>query len=552
MSHGKSRLPDRRRNVGVRNGRADDRFGCLHDLCGCSVVDRQRLDTHVATSDTAESLRPRLGEPRARLRPVADDRDAPGRVAPQHHSPLRRGEFLRLVDDDVREGSVESVGFDVRRGRLVHKNVAQVVLPKHRHQALAVVVGRRRHEVVDDEVHSTALSAEGGRPAAAPIVCAAVSQSVARGVEKREVGVGPRVRTFSLEESHLIRRQPRGTHSEERGNRPQVADEIRRVEHRPRAPYCRRKRFIALQRFLHIVPVEVVVTDASLHRLGQVLPDRTPRLVVWRARLGRRECFGPIPPPHSHIRPLGLDQKRLRRRFLVPPHRRLDRVDHPGRRLQCRHGVIGLGHRGIALGDQIAQRARLHAFFTEARQDIGDIRQVLLVRPDDQEAATREPRVGVEQIGGTMQRHHGLSCTGAAIDDQRACRVGADDGVLVGLDRRQHVAHAWRPTRRKACEQRRITIEPYPVVDGVRGEHFVPVVGDLPARPSIASARAHSHRLRRRRVEERSSGGGSPVDEQLSARRVGQSDTADIHGLQLVGQRHPSDAQVEPEATKRP
>ena len=209
---------------------------------------------------------------------------------------------------------------------------------------------------------------------------------------------------------------------------------------------------------------------------------------MWRARLGRRECLGPISLPQSRIRPLGLDEKRLRRRFLVPPHRRLDRVDHPGRRLQCRHGVIGLGHRGVAPGDQIAQRARLHAFFTEARQDIGDVREVLLVWSDDQQASTREPRIGVEQVGGTMQRHHGLSRAGSAVDDKRACRVGADDDVLVGLDRRQQITHAWRPTRGKACEQRRIAVEPHPVVDGVRGEHFVPVVGDLTTGPSVASA----------------------------------------------------------------
>ena len=48
-----------------------------------------------------------------------------------------------------------------------------------------------------------------------------------------------------------------------------------------------------------------------------------------------------------------------------------------------------------------------------------------------------------------MQRDDGLAGARAAVDDEGAAGPGADDGVLVGLDGAEHVAH---PGDRLAAE----------------------------------------------------------------------------------------------------
>ena len=55
--------------------------------------------------------------------------------------------------------------------------------------------------------------------------------------------------------------------------------------------------------------------------------------------------------------------------------------------------------------------------------------------------AAVQPWVGVEQVGGSVQGDDGLARARTAVDDQGAAGTRADDGVLIGLDRAQHVAH---------------------------------------------------------------------------------------------------------------
>ena len=126
----------------------------------------------------------------------------------------------------------------------------------------------------------------------------------------------------------------------------------------------------------------------------------------------------------------------LGRRLLVEPDGRLDRLHQLRGRLQPRDRRIGLGSRRGSLGDEVAQGAGLHALLAEARQHVGDVGQVGLVRADEQHAApaVAQPRVGVEQVGGAVQRDDGLAGARAAVDDERAARARADDRVLVGLD----------------------------------------------------------------------------------------------------------------------
>ena len=88
-----------------------------------------------------------------------------------------------------------------------------------------------------------------------------------------------------------------------------------------------------------------------------------------------------------------------------------------------------------------------------------------------------------------MQRDDGLAGAGPAVDDERAARAGADDRVLVGLDRAEHVAHPRRPAAAEAGDERRLVVEGGRVpVEPVGGEDLVPVVGDPAAGPAVAAA----------------------------------------------------------------
>ena len=174
------------------------------------------------------------------------------------------------------------------------------------------------------------------------------------------------------------------------------------------------------------------------------LPHLVAGLIVRGAGLGRREGLSPVLPAQPELSPRRLDEKGLRRRLLVEADGRLDRIDHATVGLEARDSGVGLDGSGRALRDEVAQRAGLHAVFAEAREHILDVREVRRTRTDEQHAAAALPevRIRVDQIGGAVQRDHRLAGPGSAVDDESAPRSGADDRVLVGLDRPEHVPHA--------------------------------------------------------------------------------------------------------------
>ena len=108
--------------------------------------------------DPLEPFLPRLGEPVPGLGAVPDDGEAPGRAAEQQHLPLRVGQLLGLVDDDVRERAGEQVGVGLGERGFVDEGVADALLAKLGHHAL-VVVGLE--ELVDDPVHPLTFGGDG-------------------------------------------------------------------------------------------------------------------------------------------------------------------------------------------------------------------------------------------------------------------------------------------------------------------------------------------------------------------------------------------------------
>ena len=65
------------------------------------------------------------------------------------------------------------------------------------------------------------------------------------------------------------------------------------------------------------------------------------------------------------------------------------------------------------------------------------------MRTDEQHATptVTEPGIGVQQVGGAVQGDDGLARARTAVDDEGAAGSRANDGVLVGLDGAEHVAH---------------------------------------------------------------------------------------------------------------
>ena len=170
------------------------------------------------------------------------------------------------------------------------------------------------------------------------------------------------------------------------------------------------------------------------------------------------------------------------------------------------------------------------------------------MRADEQHAAAVVPQpsgVGVEQVRGPVQGDDGLARPRTAVDDERALRSRADDGVLVGLDRAEHVAHPGRPVAAQAGDEGRLVVESGVPLEPVRGEHLVPVVGDPAAGPAIPAAARQAHRVAVGGSEERLGRGQPPVEQQLATRAVGQAEASDVQGLAAVGADDASQDQVQ-------
>ncbi len=107
--------------------------------------------------------------------------------------------------------------------------------------------------------------------------------------------------------------------------------------------------------------------------------------------------------------------------------------------------------------EQAGDRCQHHGGLAERRQHVADVAQERRVGPDHQHAAPLQLLpVGVEQVGGAVQRDRGLAGAGAALHDQHAAVRGADHVVLLGLDGRDDVGHPAGPGGAEGGQQRRL------------------------------------------------------------------------------------------------
>ena len=127
---------------------------------------------------------------------------------------------------------------------------------------------------------------------------------------------------------------------------------------------------------------------------------------------------------------------------------------------------------------------------------------------------------------------------------------GTDDGVLVGLDGAEHVAHPGRPAAAQGGDERGLVVQRGVALQAVGGEHLVPVVADPAAGPAVPAAAGQPHRVGVGRAEERLGGGRAPVEQQPATRAVGEAEPADVDGFGVLGADDAAEAQVQPVAAQ--
>ena len=109
--------------------------------------------------------------------------------------------------------------------------------------------------------------------------------------------------------------------------------------------------------------------------------------------------------------------------------------------LQPRHGQR-IGQRRLDAGDELGDGELRDAALAERGQHVRDVLHERSVRADDEHAAAGVPfTLGVDEPRRAMEADRRLAGAGTALDHERPVRLAGDQPVLVGLDRRDDVAH---------------------------------------------------------------------------------------------------------------
>ncbi len=231
-----------------------------------------------------------------------------------------------------------------------------------------------------------------------------------------------------------------------------------------------------------------------------------------------------------------------------------DDLRHPHVALH-RRDVVGLAPRSLDAVDQRVDRALLDARLAERGQDVRDVLHERPVRADDEHAGAAELlAVLVEQPRRPVQADRRLAGSGAALDGERRPQTVRDQPVLVGLDRRDDVAHVRVARAVQVLEQE------VPAGDG-RRRAVEGLVRDREQPPPLdpeAAAQRDALRIGGCGGVERPGGGRLPVDDDRPLLGVVHPTTADVDGAMGSLEVEPAEAEaaarilVRPEALRRP
>ena len=490
-------------------GECERATGERGELRGCSVVGRERLDGDLPATDQLGDLLPgaRMRVASA-LREVTDHGPGGERSAADDRAPLHGREVLRLVHDDVREVRVPAV-LDVRgrRALILTSRDGRLRVPKERIEL----------------------------------------------VEQRHVLDGPPLRLTPCPVQHVrvVRRQQIADRVLQSTRSPRVhRQDLGRVERRPEVvqqhPDLRRLQHEVAELLLTRIrargrTVRALRLPGGAQRRDQLVGDRDgPRVVPGhgaRSVDARERALADR--PEARPAELGADAS----------DREADRFGE-GRQCRCEQPPADLHHPRVALdvGDlrtvptldadacraERLERSLDDAVLAERRQDASRVVGERSGRADDEHPAVLVAlAVAVEEEGDPVERDHGLARSRSAGDDERAGRRRSDDPVLIGLDRRDDVAHAFAVRSLQRSEERplaRRRFEPE-LLRGARIDELVHDVDDARAVREDGAASRDAFRLRGRRAVERRSGRRAPVDEQH---------------VVVIDHRHPADRKALP------
>jgi hypothetical protein len=225
---------------------------------------------------------------------------------------------------------------------------------------------------------------------------------------------------------------------------------------------------------------------------------------------------------------------------------RLDRLADPGVQRPAQHGrqprvvlhaggLVGVHGPRRALAEHLVQRALLHVHLAERGEHRGDVLQERRVGADHEDAVALEPAaVDVEEIRGAVQADGGLAGARSALHAQRVVELGADQLVLLGLDRGHDVAHRPHPgTFDLRGQQPAGGAELLAAVQSLVLEARQP--DRMVGRPAEPAPRRHALRVVRAGPVEAGRHRCAPVDhERLAAAGVDDPAPADVVGLVAV------------------
>ncbi len=227
--------------------------------------------------------------------------------------------------------------------------------------------------------------------------------------------------------------------------------------------------------------------------------------------------------------PQHVEHLRLGRHDLARPHGTGDQVGHSRAPLDGRD-LGRILERGLDAGIQLADAREHDAGLAERRQNGFDVLQERRRRPDDEHARAAQPvAVRIEQVGGAMQGDGGLACARAALHDQHAGDLRADDAVLLRLDGRHDVGHSTGALGSEGGQQRALALQFGLLVrQECRVEHLVFDADDVAALGREVAAGSGAQRGCRGRLVERARLGHTPVEQDRLLVGIPEADAADV------------------------